>query len=101
MDAGSGAEPHRARGRLGAPCSGARAPGAPWARFSAWLECVCVVTFDLELGQALEVRGGGGRGRGREGGCGSGLARGPPGIPLRGRCPRADRSQVASSSETR
>ncbi|XP_020946972.1 protein DENND6B isoform X4 [Sus scrofa] len=54
MDAGSGAEPHRARGRLGAPCSGARAPGAPWARFSAWLECVCVVTFDLELGQALE-----------------------------------------------
>ncbi|XP_020946973.1 protein DENND6B isoform X5 [Sus scrofa] len=55
MDAGSGAEPHRARGRLGAPCSGARAPGAPWARFSAWLECVCVVTFDLELGQALEL----------------------------------------------
>uniref|UniRef100_A0AAY4DV31 UDENN domain-containing protein n=1 Tax=Denticeps clupeoides TaxID=299321 RepID=A0AAY4DV31_9TELE len=29
----------------------------PWARFSAWLECVCVVTFDLELGQALEVSG--------------------------------------------
>ncbi|XP_047641841.1 protein DENND6B isoform X6 [Phacochoerus africanus] len=55
MDAGSGAGPHRARGRLGAPCSGARAPGAPWARFSAWLECVCVVTFDLELGQALEL----------------------------------------------
>ncbi|XP_028811322.1 protein DENND6B isoform X2 [Denticeps clupeoides] len=27
----------------------------PWARFSAWLECVCVVTFDLELGQALEA----------------------------------------------
>ncbi|KAK3558265.1 hypothetical protein QTP86_013931 [Hemibagrus guttatus] len=26
----------------------------PWARFSAWLECVCVVTFDLELGQAIE-----------------------------------------------
>lgn len=23
--------------------------------FSAWLECVCVVTFDLELGQAIEV----------------------------------------------
>ncbi|MXQ95349.1 hypothetical protein E5288_WYG005152 [Bos mutus] len=32
-----------------------RAPGTPWARFSAWLECVCVVTFDLELGQALEL----------------------------------------------
>lgn len=28
----------------------------PWARFSAWLECVCVVTFDLELGQAIEVK---------------------------------------------
>uniref|UniRef100_A0A673W0H0 DENN/MADD domain containing 6B n=1 Tax=Salmo trutta TaxID=8032 RepID=A0A673W0H0_SALTR len=27
----------------------------PWARFSSWLECVCVVTFDLELGQAIEV----------------------------------------------
>ncbi|XP_068417306.1 protein DENND6B isoform X3 [Eschrichtius robustus] len=55
MDQGSGAGPHRARGRLGAPSCGARAPGAPWARFSAWLECVCVVTFDLELGQALEL----------------------------------------------
>lgn len=28
----------------------------PWARFTSWLECVCVVTFDLELGQAIEVR---------------------------------------------
>ncbi|XP_062850558.1 protein DENND6B [Trichomycterus rosablanca] len=27
----------------------------PLARFSAWLECVCVVTFDLELGQAIEL----------------------------------------------
>ncbi|XP_060885974.1 protein DENND6B [Labrus mixtus] len=27
----------------------------PWARFSCWLECVCVVTFDLELGQAIEL----------------------------------------------
>uniref|UniRef100_A0A672R192 Protein DENND6B-like n=1 Tax=Sinocyclocheilus grahami TaxID=75366 RepID=A0A672R192_SINGR len=27
----------------------------PWSRFSAWLECVCVVTFDLELGQAIEL----------------------------------------------
>uniref|UniRef100_A0A8C6YF66 DENN domain containing 6B n=1 Tax=Naja naja TaxID=35670 RepID=A0A8C6YF66_NAJNA len=26
----------------------------PWGRLSAWLECVCAVTFDLELGQALE-----------------------------------------------
>lgn len=31
----------------------------PWARFSSWLECVCVVTFDLELGQAIEVPNGG------------------------------------------
>uniref|UniRef100_A0A6I8NGA0 DENN domain containing 6B n=1 Tax=Ornithorhynchus anatinus TaxID=9258 RepID=A0A6I8NGA0_ORNAN len=30
-------------------------PSLPWARFSSWLECVCVVTFDLELGQAMEV----------------------------------------------
>ncbi|KAF5928234.1 hypothetical protein HPG69_014839 [Diceros bicornis minor] len=55
MEALSGAGPRRARGRLGAPSSGTRAPAAPWARFSAWLECVCVVTFDLELGQALEL----------------------------------------------
>ncbi|XP_051976442.1 protein DENND6B-like [Xyrauchen texanus] len=28
---------------------------APWSCFSAWLECVCVVTFDLELGQSIEL----------------------------------------------
>lgn len=28
----------------------------PWECFSAWLDGVCVVTFDLELGQAMEVR---------------------------------------------
>nr|KAF6398905.1 DENN domain containing 6B [Molossus molossus] len=54
MDAGSGAGPRPGRDRLDVPSSGARAPVTPWARFSAWLECVCVVTFDLELGQALE-----------------------------------------------
>ncbi|XP_045434685.1 protein DENND6B isoform X2 [Pipistrellus kuhlii] len=54
MDAQPGAWPRGPRGRLGAPPLGARAPATPWARFSAWLECVCVVTFDLELGQALE-----------------------------------------------
>uniref|UniRef100_A0A8D3AQN1 UDENN domain-containing protein n=1 Tax=Scophthalmus maximus TaxID=52904 RepID=A0A8D3AQN1_SCOMX len=27
----------------------------PWSRFTSWLECVCVVTFDLELGQAIEL----------------------------------------------
>ena len=26
-----------------------------WEQFSHWLCAVCVVTFDLELGQALEV----------------------------------------------
>ncbi|XP_062238982.1 protein DENND6B isoform X2 [Platichthys flesus] len=26
-----------------------------WSQFSCWLECVCVVTFDLELGQAVEL----------------------------------------------
>ncbi|KAJ3612579.1 hypothetical protein NHX12_020850 [Muraenolepis orangiensis] len=28
---------------------------SPWAHFLSWLECVCVVTFDLELGQAIEL----------------------------------------------
>ncbi|XP_019524179.1 PREDICTED: protein DENND6B isoform X2 [Hipposideros armiger] len=55
MDALSSAGSRPARGRLGALSSGAQAPAAPWARFSAWLECVCVVTFDLEVGQALEL----------------------------------------------
>ncbi|MFH4984338.1 hypothetical protein AB6A40_011047 [Gnathostoma spinigerum] len=27
----------------------------PWERFGRWIHCICVVTFDLELGQALEV----------------------------------------------
>ncbi|XP_055922026.1 protein DENND6A [Eupeodes corollae] len=26
-----------------------------WSRFSEWIRCICVVTFDLELGQAIEV----------------------------------------------
>ncbi|XP_036762615.1 protein DENND6B isoform X4 [Manis pentadactyla] len=55
MDALSRAGSSSARDHLSAPSSQARAPAAPWARFSAWLECVCVVTFDLELGQALEL----------------------------------------------
>lgn len=28
----------------------------PWDRFSSWLHCICVVGFDLELGQAVEVQ---------------------------------------------
>lgn len=27
-----------------------------WQRFANWIHCICVVTFDLELGQAIEVR---------------------------------------------
>ena len=27
----------------------------PWDLFKNWLYCICVVTFDLELGQAMEV----------------------------------------------
>lgn len=34
-----------------------QAPLLPWDRFSAWLHCICVVGFDLELGQAVEVSG--------------------------------------------
>lgn len=26
-----------------------------WEKFSQWVCCMCVVTFDLELGQAIEV----------------------------------------------
>lgn len=37
----------------------------PWDRFSAWLHCVCVVGFDLELGQAVEVRAAAGGGTAR------------------------------------
>lgn len=28
----------------------------PWDNFSNWIYCACIVTFDLELGQAMEVR---------------------------------------------
>lgn len=27
-----------------------------WKRLSEWIHCICVVTFDLELGQAMEVK---------------------------------------------
>uniref|UniRef100_A0A915E9B1 Uncharacterized protein n=1 Tax=Ditylenchus dipsaci TaxID=166011 RepID=A0A915E9B1_9BILA len=30
-------------------------PPAPWERFSHWVNCICVITFDLELGQTIEV----------------------------------------------
>ncbi|KAI1714570.1 stabilization of polarity axis domain-containing protein [Ditylenchus destructor] len=28
---------------------------APWERFREWVYCICVITFDLELGQTIEV----------------------------------------------
>ncbi|RMX40713.1 hypothetical protein pdam_00024667, partial [Pocillopora damicornis] len=30
-------------------------PILPWDRFRRWVTCFCIVTFDLELGQALEL----------------------------------------------
>ncbi|KAJ8387350.1 hypothetical protein AAFF_G00157270 [Aldrovandia affinis] len=52
-------DPFDSAGTLGydQPEKGAVNPATPlpWARFSSWLECVCVVTFDLELGQAIEL----------------------------------------------
>ena len=33
---------------------GGEAPLLPWDRFAAWVHSICVVTFDLELGQAIE-----------------------------------------------
>ncbi|ELU00735.1 hypothetical protein CAPTEDRAFT_175751 [Capitella teleta] len=30
-------------------------PTLPWDRFQNWVHCICVVTFDLELGQAMET----------------------------------------------
>lgn len=28
----------------------------PWDRFHEWINCICVITFDLELGQTIEVK---------------------------------------------
>nr|XP_028603077.1 protein DENND6B isoform X3 [Podarcis muralis] len=55
MEAPGGLEALRRRRRLSSS-PGAGSPSAlPWGRLSAWLECVCAVTFDLELGQAVEL----------------------------------------------
>lgn len=32
-------------------------PARSWEKFSQWVCCVCIVTFDLELGQTIEVTG--------------------------------------------
>ncbi|XP_066175024.1 protein DENND6B isoform X1 [Sylvia atricapilla] len=47
MDALSRAGPRARRAAAASPL--------PWGRFAAWIDCVCVVTFDLELGQAMEL----------------------------------------------
>ncbi|XP_061419017.1 protein DENND6B-like isoform X1 [Lethenteron reissneri] len=44
----------------GRPCSpegieGSQPSPWPWERFTSWLHSICVVTFDLELGQAIEL----------------------------------------------
>ena len=44
------------RAQLSREDSSERGPPVSWDNFSHWVCCVCVVTFDLELGQALEVR---------------------------------------------
>ncbi|CAI5786782.1 UDENN domain-containing protein [Podarcis lilfordi] len=64
MEAPGGLEALRCRRRrlcLSSPGAGSPSAGGgggsalPWGRLSAWLECVCAVTFDLELGQAVEL----------------------------------------------
>ncbi|KAM6321615.1 protein DENND6B [Aegotheles albertisi] len=56
MDALCRAEPRPRRPPAAASSSSSSSSSPlPWARFSAWLDCVCVVTFDLELGQAMEL----------------------------------------------
>ncbi|XP_036432666.1 protein DENND6B [Colossoma macropomum] len=53
MDPFDGPESHKVK--LESAETSAAETCVPWSRFSAWLECVCVVTFDLELGQAIEL----------------------------------------------
>ncbi|CAL4059379.1 unnamed protein product, partial [Meganyctiphanes norvegica] len=38
-----------------APSDDNDAPVLPWDNFSQWVHAICVVTFDLELGQAMEM----------------------------------------------
>lgn len=38
-----------------APTDEKEVPRLPWDNFSNWVHAICVVTFDLELGQAMEV----------------------------------------------
>uniref|UniRef100_A0A8C6YAB4 DENN domain containing 6A n=1 Tax=Naja naja TaxID=35670 RepID=A0A8C6YAB4_NAJNA len=47
--------PGAEEGEDGSPSPSLTPPVLPWDLFSAWLHCVCVVGFDLELGQAVEV----------------------------------------------
>lgn len=38
------------------PSPSLEGPILPWDRFKRWITCFCVVTFDIEVGQAIEVR---------------------------------------------
>ena len=41
--------------RLDLPHESNSASILPWDKFSNWIHCICIVTFDLEVGQAIEV----------------------------------------------
>ena len=51
-DRDSGRPPSLGEGGVGAVDQPRR---RSWEKLSQWVCCVCVVTFDLELGQAIEV----------------------------------------------
>ena len=54
---GAALRPATATGPLGVGTShSAEQKPRSWDKFSHWVACVCVVTFDLELGQAIEVK---------------------------------------------
>jgi len=42
-------------GSLSRPGSPLNTGLLPWDRFNNWLYCMCVVTFDIEIGQAIET----------------------------------------------
>jgi hypothetical protein len=52
---GTGREEER-HPSLALPSGSVEPTARSWEKFSHWVCCMCVVTFDLELGQAIEVR---------------------------------------------